>query len=300
MKTERNILMAFILNLMFSIFEFIGGIMTGSVAIVSDAVHDVGDALSIGISYLLERKSKKQPDEKYTYGYTRYSVAGGFITTLFLLVGSGITIYSAIKRIITPTDINYDGMIVFAVVGVCVNFCAALFTHGWGSLNQKAVNLHMIEDVLGWIVVLVGAVIMRFTNFTVLDPIMSIGVSIFILINAIRNMKEVADVFLGKAPHNVDIGKIKEHIAGIGGVLDVHHIHLWSMDGQNNCATMHIVTDCEPYGIKNKIREDMRDYGIGHVTIEIENSFEHCHEKHCNIGIQVESAHNHHGHHHFH
>ncbi len=300
MKTERNILMAFILNLMFSIFEFIGGIMTGSVAIVSDAVHDVGDALSIGISYLLERKSKKQPDEKYTYGYTRYSVAGGFITTLFLLVGSGITIYSAIKRIITPTDINYDGMIVFAVVGVCVNFCAALFTHGWGSLNQKAVNLHMIEDVLGWTVVLVGAVIMRFTNFTVLDPIMSIGVSIFILINAIRNMKEVADVFLGKAPHNVDIRKIKERIAGIGGVLDVHHIHLWSMDGQNNCATMHIVTDCEPYGIKNKIRKDMRDYGIGHVTIEIENSFEHCHEKHCNIGILVKSAHNHHGHHHFH
>jgi len=139
MKSEKNIFIAFILNFAFSIFEFVGGILTGSVAILSDAVHDVGDAISIGASFFLEKKSKKQPDEKYTYGYGRYSVIGSVITTLILLVGSLIVIYNAIGRIISPAEINYNGMIIFALVGVCVNFFAALFTRHGDSLNQKAV-----------------------------------------------------------------------------------------------------------------------------------------------------------------
>ncbi len=179
MKTERNILIAFILNLAFSIFEFVGGIITGSVAIMSDAVHDIGDAASIGVSYFLEKKGEK------------YSIIGAFITTFTLLIGSIVTICNAIGRLMEPAKINYDGMIVFAIVGVCVNLCAAFVTREGDSLNQKAVNLHMLEDVLGWIVVLVGAVVMRFTDFILLDPIMSIGVSAFILINAIRNLIEI-------------------------------------------------------------------------------------------------------------
>ena len=198
MKTTRNILIAFILNFAFSVFEFVGGLFTGSVAIVSDAVHDIGDAASIGISYFLERKSKKQPDETYTYGYARFSVIGSVITTLILLFGSCVVIYNAIQRILTPTPIHYNGMIVFAIVGVVVNLAAALFTREGHSLNQKAVNLHMLEDVLGWIVVLVGAIVMRFTDFALIDPLMSIGVAVFILINAVGNLKEVLDLFLEK------------------------------------------------------------------------------------------------------
>lgn len=300
MKTERNILIAFILNAAFSIFEFIGGIITGSVAIVSDAVHDVGDAASIGISFFLEKKSKKQPDEKYTYGYTRYSVVGGFITTLILFLGSVIVIYNAVHRIFVPTEINYDGMIIFAIVGVCVNFFAAFFTRESGSLNQKAVNLHMLEDVLGWAVVLIGAIVMRFTDFAILDPIMSMGVAIFILVNAIRNLKEVFDLFLEKAPHGIDMEEIKEHISEIEGIIDVHHIHIWSMDGQNNYATMHIVTDREPHDVKEEVREELREHGIGHATLEIESSDEHCHEKHCHVEAPAYSGHEHHHHHHHH
>jgi len=179
MKTERNILIAFILNLAFSIFEFVGGIVTGSVAIMSDAVHDIGDAASIGVSYFLEKKGEK------------YSLIGAFITTITLLIGSIVTICNAIGRLIDPAKINYDGMIVFAIVGVCVNLCATFVTREGDSLNQKAVNLHMLEDVLGWLVVLVGAIVMRFTDFALLDPIMSIGVSVFIFINALRNLKEI-------------------------------------------------------------------------------------------------------------
>lgn len=296
MEAKRNILMAFILNLSFSVFEFLGGIFTGSVAIISDAVHDAGDAASIGVAYFLERKSRKQPDEKYTYGYARYSVIGGFMTTLILVIGSVLMIYNAITRIITPAQINYNGMIVLSVVGVCVNFCAAFFTREGGSLNQKAVNLHMLEDVLGWMVVLAGAVVMRFTNFALIDPILSICVSIFILTAAIRNLKEVADLFLEKTPSNIEIAEIRKHIQEIDGVLDVHHIHIWSMDGQNNLATMHIVTDSEPHKIKTSTREKLREHGIRHITIEIETSTENCCEKNCHRETDSHSGHRHHHH----
>lgn len=296
MKTEKNILIAFILNLSFSVFEIIGGFFTGSVAIISDAIHDLGDAASIGISYFLEKKSKKQPDNTYTYGYTRYSVLGSVITTVILLVGSILVIINAIKRLVNPVNINYNGMIIFAVVGASINFIAAYFTKDGDSLNQKAVNLHMLEDVLGWIVVLIGAIVMRFTDISVIDSLMSMGVAIFILINASKNLKEVLDLFLEKTPNNISIDEIKNHICQIDGVIDAHHIHVWSMDGHHNYATMHIVADENSHTIKDKIREELKEHGIGHATLEIENKDEHCHEEHCHIEHNPGSAHHHHHH----
>lgn len=298
MKTEKNILIAFILNLAFSLFEFVGGLFTGSVAIISDAVHDLGDAASIGISYFLEKKSKKQPDEEYTYGYARYSVIGSVITTLILLFGSALVIYNAASRIISPTEINYDGMIIFAVVGVCVNLGAALFTHGGDSLNQKAVNLHMLEDVLGWIVVLIGAVVMRFTDFAVIDPLMSVAVAVFIFVNAIKNLKSAIDLFLEKAPASIDISELKEHLTKLEGVIDVHHIHIWSMDGQSNYATMHLVTKGDGHEIKEAVREELKEHGIAHATLELEAEHEHCHEEHCTVKPSGGRSHHHHHHHH--
>ncbi len=299
MKTERNILIAFILNFAFSIFEFVGGFFTGSVAIVSDAVHDIGDAASIGISYFLEKKSKKQPDEHYTYGYARYSVIGSVLTTLILLVGSVLVVYNAVLRIINPTPINYDGMILFAVIGAAVNFLAAFFTREGDSLNQKAVNLHMLEDVLGWLVVLVGAIVMRFTDIAIIDPLMSIGVAVFIFINAIRNLKEAIDLFLEKTPHGIDINEICEHLLHIEGVEDVHHVHVWSMDGYSNYATLHIVTDGDAHHIKEAVREELAEHGIAHATLELEAPGEHCHEKNCTVH-HTEGGHGHHHHHHHH
>ena len=294
MKTERNILIAFILNLAFSLFEFIGGFFTGSVAIVSDAVHDIGDATSIGISYFLEKKSKKKPDEHYTYGYARYSVIGSVVTTLILLIGSVLVVYNAILRIIDPTPINYNGMIIFAIVGAAVNFLAALFTREGDSLNQKAVNLHMLEDVLGWVVVLVGAIVMRFTDFYIIDPLMSIGVAIFILINALKNLKEILDLFLEKTPRDISIDEIAEHICEVEGVLSVHHIHVWSMDGHNNYATMHVVVKGDMHTIKHNIRGELKEHGIGHATLEIDTEGEHCHEEHCHVDVTSSAGHHHH------
>lgn len=293
MKTEKSILLAFILNFLFSVFELFGGIYTGSVAVISDAVHDFGDAVSIGISFVLEKISKRKPDEKYTYGYARYSVIGSIITTFILLFGSVAVILNAVNRILNPSEINYNGVIVFAVVGVCVNFFAAYFTREGDSLNTKAVNLHMLEDVLGWAVILVGAVVMKFTDFALIDPIMSIGVSVFILVNAVKNMKTVIDLFLEKIPDGTDINEIKEHICAIDGVIDVHHIHVRSFDGINNCATMHVVTNSDPVGIKEKVREELREHGICHATLELETEDECCGEEICSVELVAHEHHHH-------
>ena len=153
---DRKILIAFVLNMLFSAIEFIGGIVTGSVAIVSDSIHDLGDALSIGMAYYLEKLSRKQPDNKYTYGYMRYSVLGSVLTTIILIVGSVLIIWNSVDRIYHPVIINYDGMMAFAVIGMLINLGAAFVTHGGSSLNQKAINLHMLEDVLGWVDVMDG------------------------------------------------------------------------------------------------------------------------------------------------
>ena len=210
MKTGRKILIAFLMNLGFSVFEMIGGLLTGSVAILSDAVHDMGDAASIGLSYILERKSKQAPDAEYTYGYARYSVIGAVITTCILLLGSAMVISHAVRRMIHPGEIHYNGMIVFAVVGMIINVGAAVLTHHGDSLNEKAVNLHMLEDALGWIVVLIGSVVMKLTGFVLIDPIMSIGISVFILVHAVKNLRESMEIFLEKAPHGVEIEAIRK------------------------------------------------------------------------------------------
>ena len=297
MKTEKNILIAFILNMAFSIFELIGGIFTNSISIISDAVHDFGDALSIGISLVLEKISKKKPNETYTYGYVRYSVLGALITTIVLTLGSIFVIIGGINRILNPETINYDGMIIFAIFGVIINFLAAYFTREGDSLNQKAVNLHMLEDVLGWVVVLIGSILMKFTDISLIDSIMSIGIALFILINAFKNMKSILDLFLEKTPKNISVEEIKKDLLEIKGIIDVHHVHIWSIDGYNNYSTMHVVTDEKNIKeLKNKIREEMNEHGICHTTIEIEDKDDICDEKECEIKVNNEIGHHHHHH----
>lgn len=281
MKTDRNIRIAFALNLAFSIFEFLGGFFTGSAAIISDAVHDIGDAASIGIACLLESKSKRRPDAQFTYGYARYSVLGGWITTLILLGGSILAVFHALSRLLHPVEIHYDGMIFFAVIGVLVNACAAHVTHGGHSHNQRAVNLHMLEDVLGWLAVLIGAVVMKFTNWAFIDPMLSIGVAVFVCIHAAGHLKEILDLFLEKTPEGLDPDHIRESLLSIEGVSDVHHIHLWSLDGRNHCATMHIVCAGDAPACKREVQRLLKHHGIVHATLELEAEGEPCPEESC-------------------
>ena len=279
MKTEKNILIAFLFNIIFSLFELFGGIFTRSVAIISDAIHDFGDSISVGISYILEKKSKKGADNNYTYGYVRYSLLGAVLTNTILITGSVLVLYNSIIRILNPVEINYNGMIIFAIIGVLVNFFAAYFTRKGDSLNQKAVNLHMLEDVLGWLIVLIGAVIIKFTNLSIIDPIMSIIVALYIVMHAGDNFKSIIDIFLEKTTINIE--EIKNKLSKIKNIEDVHHIHVWSLDGLTNYATMHVVIKNEDKKIKEKIRKELLNFNISHVTLELENKDEVCGELKC-------------------
>ena len=296
--SAARILTAFLLNLCFSVFELIGGIFTGSVAILSDALHDLGDAAGIGCSFFLEKKSRKQPDATHTYGYVRYSVLGGLITTVILLSGSVIVIYHAVLRLLNPSPIHYNGMLIFAVVGVAVNLAAAIFTRHGDSLNQRAVNLHMLEDVLGWIVVLIGAVVMRFTDWVFIDPLMSIAVAIFILVHAVGTLREILNLFLEKTPTGVSVEELTAHLTALSDVIGVHHVHIRSLDGNRHYATLHAVINGDPAEAKAAIRAELAEHGITHATIETETPDEVCGEVECRVETNGESSGGHHYHHH--
>lgn len=294
MKTQTKILVAFLLNLAFSVVELIGGFLTNSVAIISDSVHDFGDAVSIGISFFLERKSHRQPDDNYTYGYARFSVLGGLITTIILVIGSILVVGGSIVRIINPVEVNYDGMIILAIFGVILNFAAAYVTRDSDSINQKSVNLHMLEDVLGWVVVLVGAVLMRFTNLSIIDPIMSIGVAIFIFISALKNLHAILDLFLVKKPDQIDVKLLRKQLEKIPDVVDVHHVHIWSMDGNQNYITMHLKSSTQNYEkLKKSVKHILEENHIQHSTIEIETPDEHCDQLNCHVEIEDSHLHHH-------
>ena len=290
MKTESKILFAFLLNFLFSVFEAVGGVLTGSIAILSDAVHDLGDALTIGFSRFLEHKSKKAPDAAHTYGYSRYSVLGGAVSTLVLILGSGLVIVGAVRRLLNPQPINYNGMLIFAIVGVIVNLFAAYFTHGSHSINERAVNLHMLEDVFGWIIVLFGSIFMKFTDLAIIDPLISIFVAVFIIINALKNEKEILDLFLLKTPKDISQNELISELLKIDSVNDVHHLHVFSLDGESHVATVHIVAEKD---VKHAVREVLKEHGVHCATIETEDTLcnaPHCHSPH----TKNEHCHHHH------
>ena len=291
-NSEKNILIAFLLNFFFAIFEFIGGFFTGSISIISDAFHDFLDSISIGISFILEKISKQKPNSDYTFGYGRYSTLGALITTMILIIGSLLMIKNAIDRLINPVSIYYDGMLFFALIGVIVNLFATYFTRGGQSLNQKSVNLHMIEDVIGWIIVFIGAIVMKFSQIDFLDPLMSIVVSIFIMFQACSNFKKIIFLFLDKVPRHISIQHIKENLVKLDGVEEIHHIHVWSLDGINNYATMHIVLNKNySVNIKKLIREQLKIYGICHVTLEFETKEELCSGNDCKKEFEMFPSH---------
>lgn len=299
MKSKVKISIAFFLNLFFAIFEFFGGIITGSVSILSDSIHDFGDATSIGISLFLEKLSVKKPNKKYTYGYIGFSILGAIITSSILLFGSGIMIFRAVERIISPIAIDYNNMLILAIIGVVINLLATILTHSKTSLNQKAVSLHMLEDAFGWIAVLISAIVIKITHLYIIDSIISILVSIFIVIQAIKLLIKCFQMLLAKVPKNIDIDNLETSIKEIKGVVDVHHVHVWQLNEQNIFATMHIVKSDADSIIKDNIRKKCLELNINHVTIELEEINEDCKMTMCELNTSNEISHCH-GHTHEH
>lgn len=276
LETDQKILVAFLLNLGFAILEVVGGLLSGSIAFASDALHDFADAATIAISYILEKKSKRAPDNKYTYGYVRYSVLGGVVATTILVVGAVMIVHEAIERLGEPSELNSGAMIGMSVIGLVVDLISVYATRGKGSINQRAVNLHMIEDVLGWAVMLVGSVVIHLTGWAFIDPVLSILVAGFVLYAAYQNLVEITDLFLEKTPHGIEIEKIRRELMKIEGVSGVHHIHVRSLDGEQIFATLHVVVKKYDAKIKQEVKERLKKYQITHSTVEIELAEEEC------------------------
>lgn len=279
--SATNIKVAFFLNLGFTIIEIIGGFWTNSIAIISDALHDLGDSLSLGLSWFLERYSRKKKDEKYSYGYRRYSLFAALINGFILIIGSVFILFEAIPRLFNPQQLNAKGMLFFAVAGIIINGIAALQVRKGKSLNERIVSLHLFEDVLGWAAVLIISIVMIFKNIPVLDPILSILITIYILYRVIINLKKTFSIFLQAVPEGISIREIEDKLLKIDGVVNVHHTHVWSMDSLNNVLSVHIVVKDntsvdEIAEIKRKVREIISSMNPIHSTIEIEYEHEFC------------------------
>lgn len=270
-----NITIAFWLNTGFALLELIGGFYTNSVAIMSDALHDFGDSLSLGFAYYLQKKSEKKKDQIYTYGYKRFSLLGAFITSIVLTLGSIFIISEAIQRFSNPQQPDTEGMLVLAIIGILVNGAAMFRLKKGNTISEKAVSLHFLEDVLGWVAVLVGAIVMSFVEVPILDPILSIGIAIFILFNVYKNIRSVLKIILQAVPENLSEVELKKQIAEFSEIIEIHDIHSWSMDGIYNVVTFHaVITEnklqSELEELKSKIKSKLLQFNISHVTIEFE------------------------------
>lgn len=278
-KSSGNIITAFLLNLVFALIELAGGLYTNSVAILSDALHDFGDSLSLGVAYYLQKKSEKRGDNKYTYGYKRFSLLGSLFISVVLIVSSVFIVKESIERLISPQEANATGMLILSILGIIVNGAAVLKLKKGTSHNERAVTLHMMEDLLGWAAVLTGSIIMMFADVPFIDPLMSILITIWVLTNVYRNLRDTMRIMLQEVPRQVDIEVIEKKIMSIEGVLSVHDLHIWTLDGENHILTFHLVTIgsagmesiCH---IKERVRNMLYKEGIGHVTIETESEAE--------------------------
>jgi cobalt-zinc-cadmium efflux system protein len=279
--SSKNLKTAFFLNLGFTIFELIGGYYVNSVAIISDAIHDLGDSLSLGTSWYLDVKSKQSPTKGFSFGYRRFSLLGALINSIVLIAGSIYVIKEAIGRILNPESSNATGMLIFAIIGVAVNGYAAWKLSKGKTLNERVISWHLLEDVLGWTAILIVSIVLHFKDIQYLDPALSLLITIYILWNVISRLKETLVIFLQGEPVDVDRDLIEREILQIEHVDSIHHTHIWSLDGEHHVFTTHLklgpIQDLnEMLSIKNQVKEIMKKYPFEHYTIETEIDSELC------------------------
>ncbi len=280
-QNRDNLKIAFFINLGFTLFEIVGGLAINSVAILSDALHDLGDSFSLGLAWFLEGYADKASDQKYTYGYRRFSLLGALINAVILVGGSLFILSETIPRLLDPQAFNTQGMIFLAVIGVAVNGIAALRLRNTESTNTQVIGWHLIEDVLGWVVVLIVGVVSLFVDLPILDPILSILITLYVLWNVIGRLKSAVELFLQAVPKNIDLAEIQNRILQIDGVQSIHHMHIWSLDGERNVFSTHLVVDSElareaALKIKQASRAALADLNLEHTTIELEYEGEDC------------------------
>ena len=283
--SSKRIGWAFVLNVCFTIIEFIGGMLTNSTAIMADAVHDLGDSLSIGLAWLLNKLSQRDASKNFSYGYQRFSLLGALINGIVLIASSFWVINESIPRLLNPQMPDAQGMLWLAILGVIVNGYAAYKLSGGNTLNERVLNWHLMEDVLGWVAVLIVAITLMFVNLPILDPILSIGFTLFILFNVFKNIKMAIKLFLQASPDKIIQDDIYQTLNELEHIKDIHHFHLWSLDGEQHVLTAHLVLvdDIKStqlaeqlINLKTTISNKLKPYNLAHTTIEFEFTDETC------------------------
>ncbi len=280
-SSSQRIGWAFFLNLGFTLIEIVGGLLTNSTAIMADAVHDLGDCISIGLAWLLSKVSEKDSNTDFTYGYRRLSLLGALINGLVLIAGSAWVLSEAIPKLLQPEMPVVEGMLGLAIFGVIVNgFAAYKLSHG-KTLNEKVLNWHLLEDVLGWVAVLIVSIVLLFVDWPILDPALSIVFTLYILFGVEKNLWSTTRLFLQAAPDKALSESLHQCLSTLDDVRSVHHLHLWSLDGEHHVLTAHLVLRCaltleQQLHLKRTIADRLREFDLAHTTIEFEFGEEAC------------------------
>ena len=295
MSSKTSIWLAFFLNLSYAIVEFIAGGIFGSSAVLADSVHDLGDAMAIGISALLETTSNRDEDRQYTLGYKRFSLLGAMLTAVILMIGSVLVILENITKIAHPQPVNENGILWLGIIAVAINVLASLVVRKGKTKNESILSLHFLEDTLGWLAVILMAIILRFTDWYILDPLLSLVISIFILSKAIPRFWSTLKIFLDAVPEGIETAKLEKELARLTNVKSVNQLSIWSMDGLENDAIVHLcIEDGEQMmGTKEAVRQCLEERGVQNITIEVDSSQSN-HAQHKRRVRTIEQKHGHH------
>lgn len=271
---HNSLTVAFWLNAIFTVIEFIGGIYSNSSAIIADAVHDLGDTLAIGFGVWMEKYSKKPANSSFHFGYKRYSILSALFLSIFLIVGSLLMIYHASLTFFDPLMVKSDVMIYLAILGVIINGLG--FYKIWKSgkqhgHNSKIVMLHLLEDVLGWIAVLIGGLLIYFTSYYWIDPLLTCTISIFILWRSIPNLIETMTIFLQKSP-SVLTEKIYAEILKIPKISAIPKLKIWTLDGNSHVANLVVQSTGWDSEMIREVRKILEKFHIYESTIEVDPS----------------------------
>jgi len=302
MKTKYAVWLAFFLNLSFAIVEFVAGGIFGSSAVLADSVHDLGDAIAIGISAFLESISNREEDSHYTLGYKRFSLLGAMVTAVILMTGSGMVILENMVKLFHPQPVNEEGLLWLGIIAISVNVLASLVIRKGQTKNESILSLHFLEDTLGWLVVILMAIVLRYTDWYILDPLLSLAISLFILSKAIPRFWSTLKIFLDAVPEGVDINQVKNDLEQLDNVASVNQLNLWTMDGLEKNAIVHVcLNQMEQMEVcKESIRDLLKERGFQNVTIEVDEDLA-THRSHKRNIEELEASQSHgHDHHHHH
>lgn len=290
-----RLILSIVLNLIITIAEVIGGIISGSLALLSDALHNLSDTLSLAVSLFAIRISRRQPDENRTFGYKRAEIIGAFVNLIVLVVIAIWLVKESVERFLNPTPIDAKVMLIVATIGLLANLLTAFLLHrdSRSSLNIRSAYLHIVTDALSSVGVIAGGLIIWKWEWYIIDPIMCILISVYIVYHSSSMIRETVDILMNSAPADVNMDEVLQSVRKVSGVQDIHHVHLWRLSENNNALEAHIVIDedllPEMENIKGAIKSMLSDdFSIGHSTLEFE--FKPCDEivdLHCFDGSEI-------------